>query len=221
VLDMVEAQTAEILSPWTHSSKRHLPSKQDAINVAFSSAKKTPLLIGGEHLVSLGAIRAAAKAFPDLHILHFDAHADLRDDYLGEKLSHATIMRRAWEILGDGRIYQFGIRSGDAEEFAFADAHTYMYKFDLNDLEDVVEELRGKPIYFSLDLDVLDPSALPGTGTPEPGGVTFRELHDAILLLRDLNIVAADVVELAPNYDASGVSTVTACKIIREILTVL
>lgn len=198
VLDIIEAQTAEMFD-----------------------AKKTPVLIGGEHLISLGAIRAAAKKFPDLHILHFDAHADLRDDYLGEKLSHATVMRRAWEIVGDERIIQLGIRSGDAEEFAFADSHTIMHKFDLYKMEDIVSALQDKPIYFSLDLDILDPSVLPGTGTPEPGGVSFRELHDAILLMKDLNIVGADIVELAPNYDATGASTMAACKIIREILTTL
>ncbi|MCL2357860.1 MAG: agmatinase [Defluviitaleaceae bacterium] len=198
VLEAVEARTAEILD-----------------------AKKTPFLIGGEHLITLGAVRAAARTFPDLHILHFDAHADLRNDYFGERLSHATVMRRVWEIVGNGKIHQLGIRSGDAEEFAFASAHTNMYKFDLRDMEKTCRTLRGKPVYFSLDLDVLDPAALPGTGTPEPGGVSFRELHNAVMLLRDLNIVACDVVELAPNYDTSGVSTMAACKIIREILMIL
>ncbi|MCL1844709.1 MAG: agmatinase [Defluviitaleaceae bacterium] len=225
VLEIIEAQTAEFLSPWT-SNSHMLPNPNPNANpnvtdASFPPAKKTPVLIGGEHLISLGAIRAAAKKFPDLHILHFDAHADLRDDYLGEKNSHATVMRRAWEIVGDNKIFQLGIRSGDTDEFAFAAAHTVMHKFDLCEMEAVVDALQGKPVYFSLDLDVLDPSVLPGTGTPEPGGVSFSELHDAILLLKDLNIVAADIVELAPNYDTSGVSTVTACKIIREILMTL
>ncbi|MCL1882592.1 MAG: agmatinase [Defluviitaleaceae bacterium] len=179
---------------------------------------KKPFLIGGEHLVTLGAISAVMEKYSDLHVVHFDAHADLRDEYLGEKLSHATVMRRVQELLGNGKIYQSGIRSGEKDEFLFAEKHTIMHKFDLAKMPDVVRELEGKPVYFSLDLDVLDPSVFPGTGTPEPGGVSFKELHEAILMLKKLNIVACDVVELSPHYDHSGISTMAACKIIREIL---
>ncbi|MCL2386528.1 MAG: agmatinase [Defluviitaleaceae bacterium] len=182
---------------------------------------KKPFMIGGEHLVTLGALSPVAKKYPELHILHFDAHADLRDDYLGERLSHATVMRRAWEILGDKRIYQGGIRSGDSREFKFAEEHTIMSKFNLNRMENFIRALEGKPVYFSLDLDILDPSIFAGTGTPEAGGVTFKELHHAVLLMKDLNIVGCDVVELAPHYDQSGISTMVACKIIREILMVM
>ena len=182
---------------------------------------KKPLMIGGEHLVTLGAVHAMVKKFPDLHILHFDAHADLRDEYLGEKYSHATVMRRVWESVGNKRIFQAGIRSGDAKEFEFATEHTAMGKFDLKKMKNFCSALAGKPVYLSLDLDVLDPACFPGTGTPEPGGVSFRDLHEAILSLRDLNIVGGDVVELAPHYDASGVSTMVACKLIREILMVM
>lgn len=217
--DLKIFDAGELELPFGNAARAHEIIEARAAEIF--SARKTPVLIGGEHLVTLGAVRAAARAFSDLHILHFDAHADLRDDYLGEKLSHATVMRRIFEIVGEGRIYQVGIRSGDAEEFAFAASHTVMHKFDLREMENIVAALRDKPVYFSLDLDVLDPSVLPGTGTPEPGGVSFRELHDAILLLRGLNIVGCDVVELAPNYDTSGVSTVVACKIIREILMVI
>ncbi|MCL2047819.1 MAG: agmatinase [Defluviitaleaceae bacterium] len=187
----------------------------------FVRADKIPFMLGGEHLVTLGAVRAMAKKFPDLHILHFDAHADLRDDYLGERLSHATVMRRIWEIVGDGRIFQCGIRSGDVSEFEFAASHTTMNKFNLHEMRKYVEILKGAPVYFSLDLDVLDPSIFSGTGTPEPGGCSFAELHEAVLLLQNLNIVGCDVVELSPHYDQSGVSSVVACKIIREMLCVL
>ncbi|MCL1844127.1 MAG: agmatinase [Defluviitaleaceae bacterium] len=180
-----------------------------------------PFMIGGEHLVTLGAVRAMLKKYPDLHILHFDAHADLRDNYLGEKLSHATVIRRCWEFVGDKRIYQAGIRSGDAEEFDFAANHTILSKFSLGRMENFVRALAGKPVYFSLDLDILDPSIFPGTGTPEPGGCSFKELHDAVLLLKKLNIVGCDVVELSPHYDHSGISVMAACKIIREILMVM
>lgn len=183
--------------------------------------KKIPLMIGGEHLVTLGAVRAVSKKYPDLHVLHFDAHTDLREDYLGEKLSHATVIRRVWELVGDGKIYQFGIRSGEKHEFTFAAEHNYINKFNLNGLEAVVQKLQGKPVYFTLDLDVLDPSIFPGTGTPEAGGVSFSELLAGVLKLAGLNIVGCDINELSPVYDHSGVSTAVACKILREILLVM
>lgn len=184
---------------------------------------KLPMLLGGEHLVTLGAVRAVFEKYPDLHIIHFDAHADLREDYLGAKLSHACVMRRCYELVGDGRIHQFCIRSGDREEFTFAKAHTYMHKFDFSGLAEVVEDLRkvGAPVYFTIDLDCLDPSAFPGTGTPEAGGVSFMQLLEAILQVCDLQIVGADINELAPMLDNSGVSTATACKVLRELLLAL
>ncbi len=179
---------------------------------------KRPLMIGGEHLVTLGSVRAVAKQYPDLHILHFDAHADLRDDYLGEKLSHASVMRRCHEIVGDERIYQFGIRSGDHEEFVWAKEHVFTQKFNLDRLEHVVELLQGKPVYLTIDLDVLDPSVFPGTGTPEAGGITFMELIQGLNKVFKLNIVALDMNELSPVYDQSGASTALACKLLRELL---
>ena len=183
-------------------------------------AEKFPLLLGGEHLVTLGAVRAVAAKYPELHIIHFDAHADLRDDYLGAKLSHACVVRRCHEILGDGRIHQFCIRSGEREEFQFASRHTDFHPFTFDGLEETVRELKEKqaPVYFTIDLDCLDPSAFPGTGTPEAGGVSFLELLKAIRTVSQANVVGADVNELAPMLDASGVSTSTACKVLRELL---
>lgn len=184
---------------------------------------KLPLLIGGEHLVTLGALRAVQKKYPDLHIIHFDAHADLRDDYLGAHLSHACVMRRAHDLLGDGRIHQFCIRSGDKAEFEFAKKHTQMQRFDFTGLQEVVDSLvvSKVPVYFTIDLDCLDPSVFPGTGTPEAGGVTFVQLLEAIKLVCRTNVVGADVNELAPMLDSSGVSTATACKVLRELLLAL
>jgi agmatinase len=179
---------------------------------------KLPLMVGGEHLVTLGSVRAVAKKYPDLHIIHFDAHADLRDDYLGQKLSHASVIRRCHDILGNGKIYQFGIRSGDRTEFEWAKSHTYMNKFNFNTLEDICKQLQGKPVYFTLDLDVLDPSVFCGTGTPEADGVSYRELLNAIIEVSKLNIVGLDMNELSPPYDPSGASTALACKLLREIL---
>ena len=184
---------------------------------------KLPLMIGGEHLVTLGAVRAVLKQYPDLHMIHFDAHADLRDDYLGAKLSHACVLRRCHELLGDGRIHQFCIRSGEKTEFAFAKAHTDMHPFDFEGLRAVVDQLTeaNVPVYVTIDLDCLDPSVFPGTGTPEAGGVTFMQLLTAILEVCKTNVVGADVNELAPMLDVSGVSTATACKVLRELLLAL
>ncbi len=180
---------------------------------------KLPLMIGGEHLVTLGAVRAASAAYPDLHILHFDAHADLRDEYLGVMLSHATVMHRCWELVGNGRIFQFGIRSGDKSEFVWGAEHVSTCKFTFDTLEETIQKLKDKPIYVTVDLDVLDPSVFPGTGTPEAGGVSFEELRCAIELIgKHCNVVAADMNELSPIYDQSGASTAVACKILREML---
>ncbi len=182
---------------------------------------KLPLMIGGEHLVTLGAVRSVAKKYEDLHIVHFDAHADLRDDYLGVTLSHATVLRRCHDIVGDNRIFQFGIRSGDREEFRWGKDHVTTCKFNFDTLGVVVEQLKGKPVYVTLDLDVLDPSVFPGTGTPEAGGVTFMELLEALKKVSSLSIVGMDMNELSPIYDQSGASTALACKILREILLML
>ncbi len=181
---------------------------------------KLPLMIGGEHLVTLGAFREVIKKYPDVHIIHFDAHTDLRDEYLGVSLSHACVIRRCHDLIGDGRIHQFGIRSGERTEFRWAaEGHTNLHKFNFDGLAETVKQIGRKPVYFTIDLDVLDPSVFPGTGTPEAGGVTFMQLFDAMrIVCNGCNIVAADVNELCPTYDQSGVSTAVACKVVRELL---
>jgi len=179
---------------------------------------KIPVMIGGEHLVTLPAIEAVYNKYNDLHVLHFDAHTDLRDDYMGEKLSHATVIRRTWDFLGDGKIYQFGIRSGEKKEFEWAKEHTKLTKFTCDGLEDAVKEIGDKPVYVTIDLDILDPSIFPGTGTIEPGGISFNDMMKVINNIKGLNIVGADIVELSPHYDTSGVSNAVACKILRELV---
>lgn len=181
---------------------------------------KLPLMIGGEHLVTLGAFRAVFEKYPDVQIVHFDAHCDLRDDYLGAKLSHACVLRRCFDLIGDGRIHQFCIRSGERDEFLFAKEHTDMHKFNFDGLKEVCEELakNNTPVYFTIDLDCMDPSVFCGTGTPEAGGVSFTELLGAILTVSKTNIVGADINELAPMLDASGASTAVACKTLRELI---
>ena len=185
---------------------------------AFLKDGKAPLMLGGEHLITLGAVQAAVQKYPDLHVLHLDAHADLRDDYLGETLSHACVLRRVWELVGDGRIHQFGIRSGTREEFDFAAQHTQMQRFALSGWEEALRALDGRPVYLTLDLDVLDPSGFCGTGTPKARSISFQTLLNAVLALGQTNLVGCDIVELSPHYDPSGASTAAACKITREIL---
>ena len=182
-------------------------------------AGKIPFLLGGEHLVTLGAVRAAVKRHPKLCILHFDAHADLREDYLGVKLSHACVMRRCHELVGDGRIWQFGIRSGTREEFAFMRAGRVTTEpFTLDTLHNL-ELPAGTPVYLTVDLDVIDPSEFPGTGTQEAGGVGFVALLAALRdILGRFNVVALDNVELSPPLDHTGRSTALACKLLREEL---
>ena len=223
-------QDAELRGRVLDSGDLELPFGDPAPALAMIEARaaeilqggKIPFLLGGEHLVTLGAVQAAAKVHPDLHILHFDAHADLRADYLGAPLSHACVLRRCHELVGDGRIWQFGIRSGDKAEFDWGKGHVFTHKFDFEGLAEALDALQGKPVYLTVDLDVLDPSVFPGTGTPEPGGVSFDALRRAVTdACRRLNIVAADVNELSPHYDPSGISTAAACKIVREMLIAL
>lgn len=204
------------------SAEAALSDIEDRATTIFNDGK-LPLLLGGEHLVTLGAVRAAVKKHPNLHIIHFDAHADLRDEYLDVKLSHACVLRRCHELVGDGHIHQFCIRSGERSEFEFANKHTDMHKFSFEGLSETVEKLRSEdvPVYFTIDLDCLDPSVFPGTGTPEAGGVSFMELLSAILKVSKARVIGCDVNELAPTLDTSGASTAVACKVVRELMLAL
>jgi agmatinase len=191
--------------------------KIEAFASHIATQGKKPLMLGGDHLTTLPSIRAVFRSYPDLCVIQLDAHTDLADKFMGDALSHASVMRRVWDFLGDKRIFQLGIRSGPGEEFRWAEGRTYLYPFNLKKINSVVEAVGGRPVYLTVDLDVLDPSVAPGTGTPEPGGVFFHELLETLMACRSLNIVAADLVELAPHYDHSGASTVAAAKLVREI----
>ncbi|MGG2466464.1 agmatinase [Paraclostridium bifermentans] len=186
---------------------------------------KVPFMIGGEHLVTLPAFKAVHEKYNDLYVLHFDAHTDLREEYNNNENSHATVIKRIWDIVGDNKIFQFGIRSGTKEEFEFALKynHTYMETHTINTFKEIVDKLENKNIYLTIDLDVLDPSIFPGTGTPEPGGVTYKEFEGIFKILKNsnINLVGLDIVELSPDYDNTNVSTVTACKILRELALIV
>lgn len=179
---------------------------------------KRPFMIGGEHLVTLPAVEATFEKHPDLQVIQFDAHTDLREAYLDAKLSHATVIRRMHDFLGDGKIHQFGIRSGERAEFQFAKEHTNLHKYNLDGLKETVAALKDTPVYLTIDLDVFDPGVFPGTGTPEAGGIFFMEFVESLKLISQLNIVALDVNELLPTLDQSGASTALACKVVRELL---
>lgn len=179
---------------------------------------KRPFMIGGEHLVTLPAVEATFEKYPDLQVIQFDAHTDLRESYLDAKLSHATVIRRIHDFLGDGKIHQFGIRSGERAEFQFAKEHTNLHKYNLDGLKETVASLKDTPVYLTIDLDVFDPGVFPGTGTPEAGGIFLMEFVESLKLISQLNIVALDVNELSPTLDQSGASTALACKVVRELL---
>lgn len=186
---------------------------------------KFPMMIGGEHLVTLPAFKAVYEKYKDIYVLHFDAHTDLREEYNNNKNSHATVIKRIWDILGDDKIFQFGIRSGTKEEFDFAldKNHTYMEVGGITTFEEILDKLNNKNVYLTIDLDILDPSIFPGTGTPEPGGITYKELEKVFSIIKksSINLVGCDIVELSPDYDNTNVSTITACKILRELSLVI
>ncbi|TVY10833.1 agmatinase [Paenibacillus cremeus] len=182
---------------------------------------KFPFGLGGEHLVSWPVIQEVYAKYPDLALIHIDAHADLRESYEGEPLSHSTPVRKAAALMGGKNIYQFGIRSGSREEFQFGRENINFYPFEvLEPLRKVLPELAGRPVYLTIDIDVLDPSCAPGTGTAEAGGITSKELLAAIhaMAASELNFVGADIVEVAPAYDPTEQTQIVASKLMREIL---
>lgn len=181
-------------------------------------AGKKTLALGGEHLITLPQVEAMLWKYPELLVLQLDAHADLRNDYEGNRHSHATVMRRLLDLSKNLTLIQCGIRSGTREEINFSSLSSQVHSTNKENLFDTLDSFSGRPMYLSLDLDILDPSVLPGTGTPEPGGWTFLELESIIHRLEGRNVVGGDVVELSPGLDPSGISSVTAACVVREIL---
>jgi len=183
---------------------------------------KFPLGMGGEHLVSWPVIKAMYKKYPDLALIHMDAHTDLREEYEGEPLSHSTPIRKAADLIGPENIFSFGIRSGMKEEFQWAkEVGLHIFKFDVHKpLCDVLPKLSGRPVYVTIDIDVLDPAHAPGTGTVDAGGITSKELLASIheIARSNVKVVGADLVEVAPVYDPSEQTANTASKMIREMI---
>jgi agmatinase len=182
------------------------------------SKKKFPILLGGDHLITLPIIEEIFRIYPQLRLIHIDAHTDLRDDYLGESLSHSTVMRKVVNHLGEGRLFQIGIRSGTEEEFSLARKMKSIVSLQPASLSSMTKRLRDQPVYISLDLDVIDPSLLRGVGAPEPGGLSFQEFISLLKKLQTLHVIGFDIVELTPDYDLGQVSSITASVILREMI---
>ena len=182
------------------------------------SRNKFPILLGGDHLITLPIVEELVKNYPQLQIVHIDAHTDLREEYLGESASHSTVMKRVVDHLGEDRLFQIGIRSGTEDEFKLARKMKSIIPFDPGSLRSMINRLRNQPVYITLDLDVMDPSLLPGVGTPEPGGYTFHEFISLLKILQALHVVGFDIVELTPDYDPTQISSITASIILREMI---
>ena len=197
------------------NTKKVLEIIEKNVNDIYMSAKKV-LGIGGEHLVTLPEIKAILPHYNNIALVHLDAHTDLRKDYLGETLTHSGVVRQIADLIGFENIVQAGIRSGERDEWKLMQEHnTLIYE------PGELSRLKDKNVFLTIDLDVLDPSLMSGVGTPEAGGMTYKELMSWIAALKEYNIIGADIVELAPDYDISKKSTATACTLIREVLMIL
>ena len=220
LMDVKICDIGELELPFGNTQKTLEIIRETAERI-LSDGKKL-FMLGGEHLVTYPVIQACSALHPDLHIVHFDAHTDLRDDYCGEKLSHACVMRRCHELIGDNRIYSHGIRSGTREEYRWAGGKVEINRTDFFECENLRSVFGDKPVYITVDIDVLDPSEFPATGTPEAGGMRYSKLHGYLKrLCRELNVIGADIVEFSPPYDHSGFCAATAGKLLREMLLMI
>lgn len=215
--EMKFTDLGDLLLPPGNAS-RALELVREAATVILRTGK-VPFFLGGEHLLSYAAVQAVTEVFPDLVVICLDAHTDLRPTYLGETLSHASACYLINDCLRKGHLYQFGVRSGPREDFLYARQHSKVFPEKvLEPLRKVLPSLKGKPVYFTLDIDVLDPAFAPGTGAPEPGGLGFQEILSTVLLLSELEVVGLDLVEIAPAYDPSGITSLAGAKLVKEAI---
>jgi agmatinase len=197
-----------------------LATVETAVSEALSQGA-LPLCVGGEHTITLPIVTALRHVRDDFVVMHLDAHTDLRDEYEGSTVNHATVMRRVADLLGPDRLVQLGIRSGTREEFSWMRTHGTLRQWDNRTDKILMEAIGHAPVYLTVDLDVLDPACLPGTGNPEAGGWFYQDMERFLRIVDRLNLVAADVVELNPGLDPSESSTITAAKVVRELLVIL
>ena len=214
--DLKVADIGDLILP-PGDKKKALMIIEEEIETIVNDGRIVAIL-GGEHLITLGVIKGFVKKFPELFLIQLDAHLDLRDEYLGERESHSTVMRRVLELLKENHLFQIGPRSGTKEEFLLANRLNTL--FQEKDIISFKERIKDFPIYITLDLDILDPSILPGTGTPEPGGFDFNTLMDIIYQFKGLNVVGFDIVELSPPWDRADISAIVAAKILREMILI-
>ena len=225
-LDLEDINFADIgsLDVPLGDAKLTLDYISDATNILLKNNLK-PLIIGGEHSITSGVIKSIITNYPDLIMLQLDAHADLRDEWLGSKLSHACTMKRCLEILPSKKIFQIGIRSGTKSEFLEMNNSKRLIQHTLGEnaksLEEALKSFKGRPIYLTFDLDWFDPSVMPGTGTPEPGGYFWGDFAAIIDVIKSHNLIGADVVELSPKLDNTGISSILAAKVIRSLIMLL
>ena len=204
-----------------YDSKSVIASVKSATNYLISQGL-SPIMLGGEHSITRGAIEAVVNKYPDLILVQLDAHADLRESYMGNKHSHACAMKRCLEVLPKKKILQVGIRSGTKEEFEIMHNNNQLVNFcpggNAHELKQALLPYTKSPIYLTIDLDWFDPSLLAGTGTPEPGGFFWNDFEEILKTLKDFRIVASDIVELSPDIDKSGVSSIVAAKVLRSLI---
>ena len=197
------------------NAKRALEITEDNVDCILNDGKKL-LGIGGEHLITLASVKSLLKKYDNLAVIQFDAHTDLRSQYLGETLTHSGVMYQIAELIGYNNIIQIGLRSGEKAEFDIVKKYS-----TLKTKPQELDKFKNKNIFLTIDLDVLDPSLMSGVGTPEAGGLSYNELVDWLKYLKNFNIVSADIMELSPDIDPTKTSTATACKLVREVLNLL
>ena len=225
-LDLEDIKFADIgsLDVPLGDAKLTLDYIRDATNILLKNNLK-PLIIGGEHSITSAIIKSIITNYPDLIMLQLDAHADLRDEWLGSKFSHACTMKRCLEILPSKKIFQIGIRSGTKSEFLEMNNSQRLIQHNLGEnaksLEEALKSFKGRPIYLTFDLDWFDPSVMPGTGTPEPGGYFWGDFAAIVNVIKSHNLIGADVVELSPKLDNTGISSILAAKVIRSLIMLL
>ena len=203
------------------SVEKSLKMMEEAAEIILAAGRK-PFFLGGEHLITWPVVQAVYRHYPDLQVIHFDAHADLREEYWGETNSHATVIGHVARLIGGQNVYQLGIRSGSKEELEWAKANTHLYRAKVIEaIPEVIQSVGQKPVYVTIDIDVLDPAFAPGTGTPEAGGISSRELLNSLYMIKDLNIIGFDIVEVAPDYDPGKETVFVAAKLLREALLIM
>ncbi len=192
---------------------------------SFIKSNLKPLVLGGEHSITIGIIEALIQKYPNLILIQLDAHADLRESYQDNKFSHACTIKRCIEILPTEKVFQVGIRSGTKEEFKIMNNNNQLINLKAGEskskLKKALDPYKEYPIYLTIDLDWFDPSLLSGTGTPEPGGFFWDDFEEIIQILKSFQLVGGDIVELSPDIDNSGVSSIVAAKATRTLIMTL